>query len=1356
MRKMKKILSILLVLVMVTSIFAGLDIYFGKDAQAANAGTVNKTYYVLEIVPNESMAQFGYLVGNGQEPINMASAWASYESVLNRYGKMNAGVYVSDELFKNNYLAAVDDAGNSIIWDIRVITRTPKTLTQSDLNIANLVVLSQTADSDLPKENTWFSFRNATLFPNDSYNYSVKDFMDNSNFSWDTAMMIFKRIAGAAGDKNTAPAFFVDYTMYSKASKENVNYGVEYAVTRIAGTKSKISASGSKQNAFKLYLMLTSMNPTDFYSLYFNPESDTHGLDERGYLKGYKTQEIDGNWNDVAGSYEAWGEQMLAPSFLNGKLSGNIYYNPDANASVADIGWSPVNSLSKGSATRKGRGIVYYASDNRSVSSDFSKVINSAAGALDVYSNIYSGGFRLLVVDPNGKFKANGNIAAYFIENFGKNNGVLGGIKVDNMSITQFAGTNKDLLDDYDAIYFSGTLDPDGAKVVDTYGNGKAFYVKGKSRTSAYSNNGGWGTNAITYYAGRDITAALLTKLNDFVTKKPVIVDTKLKNAVKNNSGIQKFDSDYNLSGSYKVDTDTNIYSFINGLNFSSDYVLEDTNSDGTGINYTKLITALKKYNVELVLESQPATYYDYSNFNFRGQNESNDYLYTNSSSSVTGDRYINTAANGYSRNLNFSFRIDDTENYDDYTVNLYLDMNGDGRFSESDGKFIMQDGTEEDPIYYFNNKGERFFHKSGYTANNGTVQTISFGMVDKAGTNAVLPSTYVGQVTWKFEIVGKNGKSSSVVGYSACKADNETKRARVNVLQIVSVDILNKWGNCEDDPLSLIDSTLFLPTKAEIAAATNNGAKDITSIYNSSKNSASDYTNLKKFFSGKIKTQTKNTKGAATQSYTLNWSGNDDNAGRFNNANLANAAIYYYMLCQQKDYDVNVKRVTTEELEQEISNGKIAIDSTTGRIRYADPDPDTAYNGKLINCDLLVLGFGNYSGDLGTNSLAMVKTYFEKGNAAFIGNGAVWSNSTSHKLTQMITQFTGMKKTDGKVQYTYNGDVYNRGNNGVAEATMTNYGPMSRYPLAIPSVIKSTAARESAYALDLSQDDITVYLSIYNANNGSVTDYIAKDDAIDNYLIFKKKNITFCSIGFNEGNLSGQKSFVLKLPEAGMIVNAITGAHPGTPDPVPVENAKFVVVGNEVDKTTKKINVTNGGASEEVPMNVYTSYTYFDANTPIKSDSTPLGAGAGGDIENHSDGGSKYYLCKPIQFKIDYNGSEKVNVKIRTNEQNESSEKDVPLKIFDEAGTNPVDVNNLQANKTYTIYVPIDCEYYSTNCSRTDYALINSTDAIMNNIFGLRIFTYTGDPDVSGKYPADKTERTEIQVGCRGIFRID
>ena len=67
--------------------------------------------------------------------------------------------------------------------------------------------------------------------------------------------------------------------------------------------------------------MLTSMNPTDFYSLYFNPESDTHGLDERGYLKGYKTQEIDGNWNDVAGSYEAWGEKMLAPSFLNGKFS---------------------------------------------------------------------------------------------------------------------------------------------------------------------------------------------------------------------------------------------------------------------------------------------------------------------------------------------------------------------------------------------------------------------------------------------------------------------------------------------------------------------------------------------------------------------------------------------------------------------------------------------------------------------------------------------------------------------------------------------------------------------------------------------------------------------------------------------------------------------------------------------------------------------------------------------------------------------------------------------------------------------------------------------------------------------------
>ena len=100
-RYAKMTVGIVMTLALVLSLFAGVGtIWVNEDTDSAYAGVVDPSngkynptptsgtaalgssenpFVVLEIVPNENMAQFGYLV-NGQEPVDLRTLAAEDES----------------------------------------------------------------------------------------------------------------------------------------------------------------------------------------------------------------------------------------------------------------------------------------------------------------------------------------------------------------------------------------------------------------------------------------------------------------------------------------------------------------------------------------------------------------------------------------------------------------------------------------------------------------------------------------------------------------------------------------------------------------------------------------------------------------------------------------------------------------------------------------------------------------------------------------------------------------------------------------------------------------------------------------------------------------------------------------------------------------------------------------------------------------------------------------------------------------------------------------------------------------------------------------------------------------------------
>ncbi len=1355
MKKSRKVVSLVLVFVMFVSLLTGIKLYFSDDISEVHAGTVSKEYTVLEFVPNISMAQFGYLVGQGQEPVDMNAAWGTYSSAFSAYGSKDSGTYVSNELFRKKYLPA-KEGDNDIEWTITVKTRTPKTLTQADLDTADLIVISQTVDKKLPKGSDWNTYRNtakaefASEFVADG---APTSFMSNDVLTFDTALAILKRVAGASGDPYKHANAFVDYSLYDKASKNQSctikPYVASVTIHGEQGNSSKLTVSnGSLENAYKLYLMLTSMNPSTFYGLYFNTETDSYGIDEEGYIHCMKTSGTT-EWIDRDERESVWSPELIAPYFL---------LNASWDNSFSALGWNTVTSVNKGSAVVAKDGnvlqngvIIYNVKDNESIasSSTFDGVA-SAVGTVDISKrySIYTGGYRILGVELNEQTSINNTIAANIVKKYFTNKkGLLGGARVDYMSLLQFAGTNKTLIDDYDAIYLSSNVDSGLGKAF--YGayavSNAAVYTKGISRPSKPDWTGwpadtGW--NDSGKYAARDITTATKNELISFIAEKPVIFSSDLiaANAVSR--------TQWEGNTTYKVATDTNYYSFVNSYKGNAN-ALVDNGNDGSKIDYASLISKVEANSFELIVGSQPATYYDYGNFNFNAQNGTPIYEYSNNMTEKAKNEYkdkvyINTSKNDYSRLLKFSFFIDDASDSESYVAKLYIDMNGDGRFVAASNGTLASFKLADDGNEYYDGNGELFAKKTGIVKGNNADVVFD-----------VLPDNFVGPVTWKLEIVRSGSTTASVVGYSACQAPANNP-AKINILQIVSVDCFKAWGGNEGANLEAMEGSMLpLPMKDEIDKLSTDAKNALAANM-----AAGNVDGVAKAFSGIItRDWRQNPGGTINKNAKITWSNEKRDM-----VPLYNAGVYYYMLSKQLDYDVNVYRVSTDEFEKKVASGDIKVDNETGYISY--PNPYSKSDGSRVNCNLLVIGFGEYTSDItDTAALNVLKKYIQKGNAVFAGRGVVRPvlkiNGKKHNLTELFLPYIGMSSNyDASVdaavpekiavEYVYGGDDLTMGVQGIAEAIRSSYTALNRYPLYIPSLVKSSSVISMPYALSLEKcDDITVLYSFVSAQVGGSAKDDTFNDIVNNYLIYKKQNFTVCAMGFTEGNakIADQKTSCLKLPEAGMIVNAILGSKMVIPDPEEIDDTvKFIVTNDEVDKDKEHWTDSSSIPAEKRDIDRYNLYEYFDAAGPVKGNDAPISTSDDGIVVKNGK------LCQPVSFVLQQNEAADTDIQIEFRTTNNVLLND--LYMENASGTKVTDFTKLEANVEYTVYIPLENSYYKTKGAGDNYGIISNDAATeKNNSMEIKVFTYT---DTENPHAEEATGRSAIRVTVRGIFLID
>ncbi len=968
------------------------------------------------------------------------------------------------------------------------------------------------------------------IHQSDDYKFKDKD------LSWKAAYEIFKRVVGVSGNDRKSARYIMEQKIFTEASKSSFTWNPRFMLSDgMSGFTGKNSYSrpyndeggtGSKtvaysNNAAKLYMMLELMDPGTFYGLYC--------------LDLHEAQKIDVNTGDFL-TYgpdssnicdlqepdyriKEWAPQIFIPFYLGITSRSDVGMDIDANNETKEK--INVNQSYK-------RGYVYSGSLSGAISGYNSKSFNT------VKNNGHT--YRIAVVSPNKSKGARTTIAKGILAAaIANGESLVGGLDIKGMSMAQFAG-DTDSLDKYDVIYFENDDNPDDVwarnnKVYGKYTASQTFNVK-----NAFKRSG----STTVHYAGLDITSKQLTELNNF--SKPVVVSKALKNSSK-------------ISAS-------NIKTYLDSFPATTN---GNKIIDSGSLNVADLKSKIDTIAFNMEVISTPTIYAPALTFNWNNQDKYEDY-YTSLGTTSDSDRYLQKTGDSYK--LEFEVKLSNSAD-----VYIYIDTDNDARFDDETAHKI----------------GDSV---SGY-------QKLSYNL--GAGKS--------GAVYWKLE-AKTSAKSSYITGCSAIKSSGKQK---LNILQIIPCDENGSlWGN-NDDSADVSSVSLVLPMKSEIEAASKKNRVNGTSVL---RGSIADYDifasssqrwMVDTYFDGAIKIQVK---GQAVDfdhsSYSTikysddngvinknDWTANADGnvtAQARPKAILSGAGLFYYFLEKTGMYDLNVLRISTLEFAErlaldpdgEYGKYKIYQDEEKGTLYYMDPTTENAETPTYVGCDLLFMGGSSrfldpsdYSNNVfkttaqktaWTNAVTAIKKYLSNSkNPAYIANGVI-NPENDDDLSNALLGVMGMERygTNNIENYTHAANNFKRRNNGgVAEAVKTNDGAMTSYPYSIPSDLRvaNSASASVTYQLALdNSNDISVFFATAGISTGA-NFYNTIGDAINNYYLYKKGNITFSSMGFNFGNSWGQKAFAIKIPEAALLVNAITNsANPDNNDPVQARSVlKFI-----------------------------------------------------------------------------------------------------------------------------------------------------------------------------------------------------
>ncbi|MCR5205807.1 MAG: DUF5057 domain-containing protein [Lachnospiraceae bacterium] len=971
MKKAGKIFAYLLVLTLVTGLFAGLGYVKAPetDVKAASGDDFN----VLEIVPNKEMATFFYFVDLDQNStsdpqiggnsLEKNCLTANFNNFLKTAGcgeldtSVSPAKFKSENLFVKKVLNNVDNTKN---WNVKVTTRTPDTLdVKNDLKNVDLIIINETVPNALKIS----SISGA----------QSKTFKDNK-FTTAQVLAIFKAIAGIGSDPipyiidyNVAHAedFFdvrsVNETLtdasnrnqrgfsYIKANYVDSLTHEDTGATYLPKNPNMAPNKGSDQTCYKLYKLLTCINPATMYGLYMAYNDGSYGIDDNLNLYTLYSNNSGSTASfNLGWAIPGWTDEYIFPNFLTTSDGISIYSSPIASK----LGWFTVNTgdtksnsisdFSQLIGTENGNGIDY-----KNANGLFSFFPSSSGGG----STFTDVGDKVNVeIDPgSGKWSRSvkiTNISGSTISNFKvsfkvkgladvniwtkpgggdlKNSGTTftatyTGSLTNNASITfggQFDYTAPFV---YSPISGDGAGDNDIATIVKNYKKGETkndyhpyrFLVVTENKVDntinrslvadmieyANSKNVGLAGGVVIDCMSRYQFDALTDDLD-------ATYDGICVNGTLNSVGQSKYNAYSGLKPAFTA------AALINAFETALD------SSDTFGVNYTALPT---EYYVPLQTIERMQN---------GGAGEA--YMRIGDLDVANNANFINSDTHS-GRTLDFDLVIKGSGSY---KIILYVDVDHNDRFDSYEEKILQ----------------------SGWSGNSRYKENVEL--------DNILGKDFSGGFSWKLLIKSNSsGKTVNHIGYSALKS---TTQQTIKILQIYPTDYKEKYAlNNEMDENTggtnvWSNAVLLLPTLDEMKDALNNhhGAP-ITSgddsavinndfVYNYLDNVLTIDT-YKTFGSGPVYVyddEGHEYNDAAGKKYVVSAVNtekvrNTGNSSDRRNSIIMNSSIFYYYMEMLKDnYLIDTTRYSVYGFNKAVDSCKIVLNKSTGKLCYGSTSP--------------------------------------------------------------------------------------------------------------------------------------------------------------------------------------------------------------------------------------------------------------------------------------------------------------------------------------------------------------------------------------------------------------------------------
>lgn len=719
-------------------------------------------FTILEIVPDMSVAELGYLVA-GEEPqdwialclqgkaealiedlgleYDKEKKWVidqkQYKKYEEQYGSQDwweddlwvkvdpddeESEYKCKYAYFENYGA--DDKYNDLIDAIDNGSNKVAilTVTSAQLNGGGTATTTLLENTDM-----------VYIHQNSEYSFSAND--NALDLNWSVVRKIFKEVAireDANGNFDPMTIFF-DKTVYTDAiaagkSVSPVQYTLDRENKKLVSTSYATKTSnGSNNNVCKLYIMSMFRDATEFYNLFL---SDVAANGNQSYTES-------GSFSIQSGDAKNyWSRYTFLPTKEDLQSDGTYKYS-EANASY----WGTLRISFDEGTTANGSAYVFDLSEKKLLK-QWPTALNNLAKALayEPKIKVTKKEYKVLDIEPAAysddtkKAQIKNTITEKIIklcpyQEYESVDNLT--VNVETMTTAEFIGRQDDIVSTYDFVYIGACTDSlwmsesnDSSMKNVIYAHvGAKVELMGSNTGNPY-NKMGYALSATEtkfYYSGNDITSLKKTELESFVeTGYPILISSDLLNSTGTAADSSKFNDTSN----------NNMYKFINKV-MSENQVLPETFDYRTMDSETanKVLQGLDMKKPELTITS--------------GLNGAAD-----------GATFTN---NG---NLSISFKVKDPYDTDSkrtyYKAVLYIDKNADGLYK----------------------KDEIFATASSVRGNGGTVTL-------KKSLNA----TYNGALTWKLEVtkLGTNDViKSSKTGYNTVRNVVVGKKM-VKVLQIVS-----------------------------------------------------------------------------------------------------------------------------------------------------------------------------------------------------------------------------------------------------------------------------------------------------------------------------------------------------------------------------------------------------------------------------------------------------------------------------------------------------------------------------------------------------------------------------------------